>query len=120
MRPTLPVPLAMFFLLRCQQLPVMERVRLLDHAHKRCELPFALFLANIHHFSQSATEIVAPMAKVEFRSNVDNVALAQIGHAAGSAGLLDFPKARFAGARSFGGIKTATSFGALVSFSHFF
>ena len=81
----------------------MERVRLLDHTHKRRGLTFAFFWANLHHFSQSATEIVASVAKIEFRSNVDDVSLAQIRHVPSIAGILDFAKAGFAGASSVGG-----------------
>ena len=37
------VPLSKLLLFRCQQLPVMDRVRLLYDSHKRCELTLAFF-----------------------------------------------------------------------------
>src|SRR6185437_6575614 len=103
MRPAFAMPLAMFLLLRCQQLPVMKGVWLLHHTHKWCELPLAFLLPDIHHFRQPATKIIASVAKIKFRSDVNHVAGTQLRHAAGSAGILDFKKARFAGASGISG-----------------
>lgn len=120
MRPTLPVPMPELLLFRCQQLPVMNRVHLLHHAHKRRWLAFAYVPADFTYLSQSAAKIIASVTEEEFRSNVDNVTFAQIGHAAGSAGLLDFKKARFAGASSVGGRESAACFRAVVCLAHIF
>lgn len=96
----------------------MERVRLLDHTHKWRELPLAFFLVDIHHFSQSTTEIIASVAQIEFRSDVDDVSLAQIRHVPSIAGILDFAKAGFAGASSVGSHEDAAGFLTLMLFGH--
>lgn len=120
MRPALAVPLTMFFLLRCQQLPVMERVHLLQDTYKRRWLAFAHLLPDFTHLSQPTTEIVASVTKVELRSNVNDVAFAQLRYAAGSAGILDFKKARFAGASGVSGCESAACFRAAVCLVHIF
>src|SRR5450759_1883738 len=98
MRPILVVALPQFLLLRSQQRPIMNCLRLLDHADKRRGLAFALFLADFGHFSQAAAKVVAPVAKIELGADIDHVAALQFRNMASGASILNLAEAFFAAA----------------------
>ena len=98
----------------------MNCVHLLHHAHKRRLLAFAYVLADFTHLSQSAAKIVASMAKVEFRSDIDDVALAQLRHVPRIAFGLDLAEAGFASASSVASRERAFRFSAFVRLSSYF
>jgi hypothetical protein len=120
MRPLLSVSGAQLFLLSCQVVPVMERVRLLHHADIQHSLALAFPFLHFAQFSQPAAKIVDAVAQVEFRLNVDDVSLAQPGHAPGIAFGLDLAEACLTGASSFGSREETIGFRATMFLRHDF
>src|SRR6476469_2615765 len=120
MRPILAMTLTQLFLLCSQQLPVVNRVRLLHNAHERCRLAFAFFHAHFAHLGQPTAEVVTPVAKVKLCPDIDDIALTQLRHATTGAFGLKFAEARFTGASGCSSRESAAGFGALANFRHFF
>jgi hypothetical protein len=119
-RPVFAVLLAKCLLFRCQQLPIMDRVRLLHYPYKRRRLAFAYVLADFTHLGQAAAEVVAPVAKVEFSADVNHISFVEFRHSAGIALTLNRLEAAFTGASFVGSREGAAGFGAAMFLRHDF
>src|SRR5215471_2192725 len=92
-----------FFLIGGQYPPVVPGIGFLSDANEGCRLAAADVGPAFDHLGQAAAKVVAAVAQIERRVNVNHVARAQLGKFTGITSGLDLAEACLAGAGSIGG-----------------